>query len=82
MITQSDIIYFLLIDRFCDGESNNNFDVNTENPGAYHGGDFKGIIEKIPYLINLGVSTIWITPVYANIHLPEEDSWGYPGRKR
>jgi glycosidase len=79
LITQSDIVYFLLTDRFCDGAPENNSDVNLENSRAYHGGDFKGIIEKIPYLKNLGVTAIWITPVYANIHLPEEDSWGYHG---
>jgi len=79
LITQSDIIYFLLIDRFYDGDLSNNFDINHENARAYHGGDFKGIIEKIPYLKNLGVSAIWITPVYANIHLPQEGSWGYHG---
>ena len=79
MITQSDIIYFLLTDRFRDGDPKNNFDANGENPRAYHGGDFKGIVEKIPYLKNLGVNVVWITPVYVNIHLPEEDSWGYHG---
>ena len=79
VITQSDIVYFLLTDRFCDGDPENNIDVNLGNPLAYHGGDFKGIIKKIPYLKNLGVTAIWITPVYVNIHLPEEDSWGYHG---
>jgi len=79
LITQSDIIYFLLTDRFFDGDAANNVDVNRENPRAYHGGDFKGIIEKIPYLKNLGVNVVWITPVYVNIHLPQENSWGYHG---
>jgi alpha-amylase len=79
LITQSDIIYFLLTDRFYDGDQENNYDVDCRNPLAYHGGDFKGIVEKIPYLKNLGVSVIWMTPVYVNIHLPEERSWGYHG---
>ena len=68
-----------MTDRFRDGDPKNNFDANGENPRAYHGGDFKGIVEKIPYLKNLGVNVVWITPVYVNIHLPEEDSWGYHG---
>jgi alpha-amylase len=79
MIDQSDIIYFLLIDRFYDGDQQNNYEVDKANPWAYHGGDFKGIIEKIPYLKNLGITTIWISPVYVNISLPAKNQWGYHG---
>jgi len=61
LITQSDIIYFLLTDRFCDGDPENNFEVDHRNPCAYHGGDFRGIKEKIPYLKNLGVNVVWLT---------------------
>ncbi|MBX7056661.1 MAG: hypothetical protein K1X75_01255 [Leptospirales bacterium] len=79
MLRQNDVIYFLLTDRFFNGDPDNNRDVDLANPQAYHGGDFAGIIQKIPYLKNLGVSTLWITPVYENIHLPESKSFGYHG---
>ena len=79
MLSQNDIIYFIMTDRFCDGDPDNNFDVNKSNPNAYHGGDFQGIINKIPYLKNLGVTAVWITPVCVNINNPEKKMWGYHG---
>jgi glycosidase len=79
LIGQSDIIYFILTDRFSDGDSSNNFDVVKTNSVAYHGGDFVGIIEKIPYLKNLGVTAVWVTPVYLNIHRDQNESAPYHG---
>jgi secreted pullulanase len=65
------IIYFMLTDRFFDGdESNNNpygINDNTNARGSYQGGDFEGITAKLDYLKNLGVNTIWISPIVENI---------------
>ncbi|MCG8305869.1 MAG: alpha-amylase family glycosyl hydrolase, partial [Cytophagales bacterium] len=78
MITQNDIIYFVITDRFFDGNTSNNQHVDLANPRAFHGGDFDGLIAKIPYLKKLGISALWITPVYLNIH-DLGDSAGYHG---
>ncbi|MEW6619099.1 MAG: alpha-amylase family glycosyl hydrolase [bacterium] len=78
MISQEDVIYFILTDRFCDGDPNNNQDVDKNNLKQYHGGDFAGIIKKIPYLKKLGITTVWITPVYLSIGTVG-DSAGYHG---
>ncbi|MEZ5359015.1 MAG: alpha-amylase family glycosyl hydrolase [Candidatus Zixiibacteriota bacterium] len=67
MISQDDIIYFVLTDRFKNGEAANDAGVDVSRDKAFHGGDFAGLIEKIPYFQTLGVTTIWITPVYVNI---------------
>ena len=67
MISQDDIIYFIVTDRFCDGDSANSFGTDKTDPRRYHGGDFKGIIDRIDYLQGLGVTALWITPVYLNI---------------
>ncbi|WP_427338367.1 alpha-amylase family glycosyl hydrolase [Caloranaerobacter sp. DY30410] len=66
--SSKDIIYFIMTDRFYDGDKeNNNFpDVNKNDPKAYHGGDLKGIVEKLDYIKSLGVTAIWITPVFKN----------------
>jgi pullulanase len=66
------IIYFMLTDRFFDGDSSNNdpYNQNYEEKndrGTYQGGDFKGITEKLDYLDELGVNTIWISPIVENI---------------
>ena len=78
MITQDDVIYFILTDRFYDADSGNNILVDKNELRRYHGGDFAGIIEKIPYLKNLGITALWITPVYLSIGRVG-DSDGYHG---
>jgi alpha-amylase len=79
MLTQDDIIYFIVTDRFANGDQDNDFEVDKHNPKAYHGGDFAGIVERIPYLQNLGVTALWITPVFEQCHLPQQSQWGYHG---
>lgn len=73
------IVYFAVTDRFYDGDASNNDaygvgDYNTstskEKDGGgscYHGGDFAGLTQKLDYLKDLGVNTIWITPIVENI---------------
>lgn len=68
-----EIIYMVMTDRFFDGDANNNNPENIEGSfdkdhlEAYHGGDIKGIIDKVPYLKDLGITTLWITPIVKNI---------------
>lgn len=65
------IIYFMVTDRFYDGNSSNNTangaDTYGTNEGLYHGGDFAGVTQKLDYLKDLGINTIWITPIVDNI---------------
>lgn len=69
-----EIIYMIMTDRFFDGDPSNNNPDNIEGSfdkdhlEAYHGGDFRGIIEKVPYLKDLGITTLWITPIVKNIN--------------
>jgi alpha-amylase len=79
-ITRKDIIYFILTDRFYGVENQLpevKGKINKNNPFFYHGGNFDGIVEKIPYLKNLGITALWITPVYWQIDL--EKAHGYHG---
>uniref|UniRef100_UPI003FEDA65B alpha-amylase family glycosyl hydrolase n=1 Tax=Agathobacter rectalis TaxID=39491 RepID=UPI003FEDA65B len=65
------VVYFMVTDRFFDGNESNNTasgaDTYGKNPGLYHGGDFAGVTTKLDYLQDLGVNTIWITPIVENI---------------
>ncbi|TMU83470.1 pullulanase [Bacillus sp. BHET2] len=65
------IIYFMLTDRFFNGDTSNddpyNLNYDKSKRGTYQGGDFKGITEKLDYLDKLGVNTIWISPVVENV---------------
>lgn len=68
-----EIIYMVMTDRFFDGDPTNNNPDNIEGSfdkghlEAYHGGDFRGIINKVDYLKDLGVTTLWITPIVKNV---------------
>ncbi|OHB33948.1 MAG: hypothetical protein A2X84_04630 [Desulfuromonadaceae bacterium GWC2_58_13] len=78
MLTQDDIIYFVVTDRFCNGSRRNDSEVDPSNPKGFHGGDFAGLKKKIPYFQELGVTAVWLTPVYLNIG-NFYDSAGYHG---
>lgn len=65
-ITNDDVIYLIMTDRFADGDASNNVNVERTNPRMWHGGDFKGITQKMPYLKELGITAIWLTPWYDN----------------
>ncbi|HPZ09917.1 MAG TPA: alpha-amylase family glycosyl hydrolase, partial [Candidatus Eremiobacteraeota bacterium] len=75
---RNESIYFILTDRFQDGDTTNNFDVNKKDLTKYHGGDLQGVIDKLDYIKDLGMSTVWITPTMANQDL-FIDSAGYHG---
>lgn len=74
VITQDDVLYMIVTDRFADGDPTNNEHVDPSVPGKRHGGDLLGIIRRMPYLQALGVTALWITPVYQN---PPDAYHGY-----
>jgi glycosidase len=65
------VIYQIMIDRFSNGDPNNDYNVEPNVPGRYHGGDWQGVIDNLDYLEGLGVTTLWISPVVKNT---EEDA--------
>ncbi len=71
---RQETIYFIVVDRFYDGDSSNNLGINTElyDPtrqqwGKYWGGDLLGIIAKLDYLQELGITAIWVTPLFEQV---------------
>jgi glycosidase len=68
---RDEVIYQLFVDRFANGDPNNDWNVDPNAPGKYHGGDWQGIIDHLDYLQELGVTALWISPVVKNI---EEDA--------
>lgn len=73
-------IYQIMVDRFYDGDPTNNatgeafrYTENTQDDFRYmHGGDWQGIIDKIPYIKGMGYTAIWISPV------SDPQLWGIP----
>ncbi|MBV9303743.1 MAG: cyclomaltodextrinase N-terminal domain-containing protein [Acidobacteriaceae bacterium] len=74
--SSNDVIYLIMPDRFANGDPSNDdpaisrglFD--RSNPRLYHGGDLQGIIDHLGYLKKLGVTALWLTPVYDNANEP------------
>ncbi|HEV8428045.1 MAG TPA: alpha-amylase family glycosyl hydrolase [Pyrinomonadaceae bacterium] len=63
----ADVLYLIMIDRFADGDPSNNEPIyDRKNKFYYHGGDLQGVINHLPYLKDLGVTAIWLTPWYDN----------------
>ncbi len=65
-LSHEDVIYLIMPDRFADGDPANDEPADRSNARAYHGGDLRGIREHLPYLKDLGVTTLWLTPVVKN----------------
>lgn len=57
-------IYFVMVDRFANGDRSNDGDADPKDPQAFHGGDLKGLISKLDWLEELGVDTVWLSPVF------------------
>jgi alpha-amylase len=63
----SDILYFVLVDRFADGDPANDAAVDRAAKGAFHGGDLKGLLAHLDEIASLGVTALWINPLVENI---------------
>lgn len=82
-VQSSDFIYLLMPDRFSNGDPANDRvpgmrdqSLNRDSIFLRHGGDFQGIINHLDYLKDLGVTTLWMTPVIEN-DMPERTEHGY-----
>jgi glycosidase len=57
-------IYFVMLDRFEDGDPSNNEPGHApKDPQGYHGGDLQGLIGRLDHLVDLGVKTVWVSPL-------------------
>jgi glycosidase len=78
---QDEVMYFIMVDRFEDGNPANNFGDDPggtapedilrhgywpEHSAYFHGGDIQGLIDRLDYIQGLGVTSIWMTPIFEN----------------
>jgi neopullulanase len=89
-VNSSDLIYLIMPDRFSNGDNSNDkisslrdSESDRSNPFLHHGGDLKGVQNHLDYLKDLGVTSIWLTPVVEN-DMPLMNEWknkvsGYHG---
>jgi len=81
--SSDDVIYLIMPDRFCNGDASNDDPLasrgllDRSKARYYHGGDLQGIISRLPYLKDLGVTAVWLNPVYDNANrLNEIETYG------
>ncbi|MBY7143080.1 alpha-amylase [Virgibacillus sp. NKC19-3] len=63
---QEEIIYNILVDRYNNGNADNDDQVQIDDPKAYHGGDLEGVISKLDQLQEIGITTISLSPIMEN----------------
>jgi cyclomaltodextrin glucanotransferase len=71
---RQETIYFIVVDRFFDGDKANSqgpnpelYDPTQQDWGKYWGGDLQGIIDKLDYLKDMGVTALWLTPLFEQV---------------
>ncbi len=69
-----DVIYFVMVDRFANGDPGNDGKVDLKDAQAFHGGDLQGVIDRLDGLRQLGVRTVWLSPVF---QMRTEKFYGY-----
>ena len=78
-----EILYFVLVDRFADGDLTNDANVDLAGKGAFHGGDLKGLTAHLDEIASLGATAIWVNPLVQQIpgHVDGVGfpDWGYHG---
>jgi glycosidase len=91
-LPQDEVIYFLLPDRFENGDPKNDLGglkgdrlatgYDPTHKGYYHGGDLKGLTKRLDYIQGMGVTAIWVAPIFKNKPVqgpPGQESAGYHG---
>jgi alpha-amylase len=61
------VLYFVITDRWADGDLTNDLEVDRSAKGTFHGGDLRGLREHLDEIAGLGATAIWITPTVQNI---------------
>lgn len=91
-LPEDELIYFMLPDRFENGDRNNDLGglkgdrlktgYDPTHKGFYHGGDLKGLINRLDYLQGMGITAIWVAPIFKNKPVqgpPGQESAAYHG---
>jgi glycosidase len=89
---QDELIYFVMPDRFANGDPGNDrggiagdadhHGFDPSHKGFFHGGDLDGLRERLDYLQGMGITAIWVTPIFKNKAVqgaPGQRSAGYHG---
>ena len=62
---EDESIYDLLVDRYNNGDYENDLDIDTRDMSAFSGGDFAGIVSRLQYLVDLGFTSVSLGPIFS-----------------
>lgn len=57
-------IYFVMVDRFANGDAKNDGDADPTDAQAFHGGDLEGLVARLDWIRDLGFDTVWLSPIF------------------
>jgi len=69
------LVYFAMVDRFANGDATNDHAIDPADPHAFHGGDLQGVIDHLDHLERLGVTHLWLSPVF-EMRTDKIGEWG------
>jgi glycosidase len=91
-LPEDEVIYFVMPDRFENGDPSNDrggltgdrlkTGYDPTSTGFYHGGDLKGLTNRLDYIQGLGATAVWLTPIFKNKAVqgpPGQESAAYHG---
>lgn len=73
--TEPDAIYFVLVDRFANGDPANDGAIDPSDPQAFHGGDLAGLRAQLDHIQGLGFDAVWVSPVF-EMRTDKLEQWG------
>ena len=61
---ENDAIYFVLVDRFANGDPTNDAGIDLDDPQGWHGGDLRGVIDHLDHIEGMGFRSVWLSPIH------------------
>jgi len=76
---RDEVIYFVMLDRFADGDLANDQGVDLADPLAFHGGDLRGLTDHLDDIQSLGATAIWLSPLPLQVGPIDHDGHPFSG---
>ena len=78
-VPEPELLYFALVDRFADGRRDRPGAVDRSDPAAWHGGDLAGVQQRLPHLEAMGVTRLWLSPIFTSRQEPFHSHGAFHG---
>ena len=76
---EADAIYFVLVDRFSNGDTTNDHEIDLADPQGWHGGDIRGVLTQLDHIEAMGFRSVWLSPIHNGRHAKFHEWGAYHG---